>query len=123
MTLFKVGWGDAQGTKIGGKDVAQVLQTRAIFSQEGDYTITLKLIDRDNSDSVITEKTFNFSVLETATPEQPANPETSTEEAEEEVTPDQMPKKLPKTGANLYIPILIVLIALVAGYAYFNKKK
>lgn len=123
--IIQSGWGDAQGTKIGGKDVSQVLQTRAIFSQAGDYTITLKLIDRDNSDSVIAEKTFNYSVLETATPpeQQPVAPETP-EQAEEieEVKPDQMPKKLPKTGANLYIPIIIALITLIAGYAYFNKK-
>lgn len=123
--IIQSGWGDAQGTKLGGKDVSQVLQTRAIFSQAGDYTITLKLIDRDNSDSVIAEKTFNYSVLETATPleQQPVAPETP-EQAEEieEVKPDQMPKKLPKTGANLYIPIIIALITLIVGYAYFNKK-
>lgn len=121
--IIQSGWGDAQGSKIGGKDVAQVLQTRAIFSQAGDYTITLKLIDRDNSDSVIAEKTFNYSVLETATPpeQQPTSPETP--EEVEEVKPDQMPKKLPKTGANLYVPIIIVLALLIAGYAYYNKKK
>ena len=121
--IIQSGWGDAQGTKIGGKDVSQVLQTKAIFSQAGDYTITLKLIDRDNSDSVIAEKTFNYSVLETATPpeQQPESPETP--EEVEEVKPDQMPKKLPNTGANLYVPIIIVLALLIAGYAYYNKKK
>lgn len=122
--IIQSGWGDAQGSKIGGKDVLQELQTRAIFSQEGNYTITLKLIDRDNSDSVIAEKTFNFNVLETATPQAPSTPETTPDNQEvEPVKPDEMPKKLPKTGSNLYIPILIVLIALVSGYAYFNKKK
>ena len=40
--IIQSGWGDAQGYKIGGKDVSQVLQTRAIFSKEGDYSITLK---------------------------------------------------------------------------------
>ena len=39
--IIQSGWGDAQGSKIGGKDVSQVLQTRAIFSEQGDYTITL----------------------------------------------------------------------------------
>lgn len=122
--IIQSGWGDAQGTKIGGKDVLQELQTRAIFSQEGDYTITLKLIDRDNSDRVIAEQTFNFSVLETATPQQPTTPETTPDNQEvEAVKPDEMPKKLPKTGTNLYIPIIVVLIALLSGYAYFNKNK
>ena len=46
--IIQSGWGDAQGYKIGGKDVSQVLQVRGIFSEIGDYTITLKLIDRDN---------------------------------------------------------------------------
>lgn len=54
--IIQSGWGDAQGFKIGGKDVAQVLQVRGIFSEVGDYAITLKLIDRDNSDQVIDRK-------------------------------------------------------------------
>ena len=125
--IIQSGWGDAQGFKIGGKDVSQVLQTRAIFSQEGDYGITLKLIDRDNSDQVIAEQTFQFSVLETATPiTPPATPEITTPEEQtevEEVTPEEMPKVLPKTGSNLYIPIIVVVIALLSSYVYFNKKK
>lgn len=118
------GWGDAQGFKIGGKDVSQVLQTRAIFSNEGDYTITLKLIDRDNSDQVIAEKTFNFNVKETATPEQPP---VTTPEKPETITPEQngnqAPTKLPKTGVNIYISTIMILILLVGSYAYYNKKK
>ena len=54
--IIQNGWGDAQGYKIGGKDVLQVLNLRGTFSKTGDYTITLKLIDRDNSDSVIDRK-------------------------------------------------------------------
>lgn len=123
--IIQSGWGDAQGYKIGGKDVSQVLQTRAIFSQAGDYTITLKLIDRDNSDQVIAEQAFQFTALEEATPVIPENPEPTTpEEAEvEEVNPEEMPKKLPKTGSNLYIPVIVVLMALVSSYVYFNKRK
>lgn len=117
--IIQSGWGDAQGFKIGGKDVASVLQTRAIFSQAGDYTITLKLIDRDNSDQLIAQTITNFTVLETATPIQPNTPEN---EEVEKVTPEETPKKLPKTGANLYIPIIVVLIALLSSYLYFNKK-
>ena len=65
--IIQSGWGDAQGYKIGGKDVSQVLQVRGIFSEVGDYTITLKLIDRDNSDSVIAQETFNFTAQEETT--------------------------------------------------------
>lgn len=123
--IIQSGWGDAQGFKIGGKDVLQSLQTRAIFSQAGDYTITLKLIDRDNSDQVISQASFPFTVLEMATPVPPqTNEPTGNETPEvEEVKPDETPKRLPKTGNNLYIPIVILVMVLVSSYLYYNKKK
>ena len=110
--IIQNGWGDAQGYKIGGKDVLQVLNLRGTFSKTGDYTITLKLIDRDNSDSVIAEKTFNFTVTEENT--QPEDTENTTPEQNEitneaiNETKDEntnMPTVLPKTGINIYIPI------------------
>ena len=112
-------------TRIGGKDVLQSLQTRAIFSQAGNYTITLKLIDRDNSDQIISQASFPFTVLEMATPIPPQNNQPTVEETPEieEVKPDETPKKLPKTGNNLYIPIVILLMVLVSSYLYYNKKK
>ncbi len=137
--IIQSGWGDAQGYKIGGKDVSQVLQTKATFSAVGDYNITLKLIDRDNSDTVIAENTIKVSVAEKATtPEPPATttpetPETTepggtTEEpvtpSEEEVITEETPKVLPKTGSNAYVAtIIIVLIALISSYIYYNRKK
>lgn len=123
--IIQSGWGDAQGFKIGGKDVLQSLQTRAIFSQAGDYTITLKLIDRDNSDQVISQASFPFTVLEMATPVPPQTNEPSVNETPEveEVKPDETPKRLPKTGNNLYIPIVILVMVLVSSYLYYNKKK
>ena len=72
--IIQSGWGDAQGYKIGGKDVSQVLNVNATFSEAGEYSITLKLIDRDNSDNVIAEETFAFTVLETATTPTPPTP-------------------------------------------------
>ena len=42
--IIQSGWGDAQGYKIGGKDVSQTLKLRGIFSDVGDYKITLKLM-------------------------------------------------------------------------------
>lgn len=123
--IIQSGWGDAQGFKIGGKDVLQSLQTRAIFSQAGNYTITLKLIDRDNSDQIISQASFPFTVLEMATPIPPQNNQPTVEQTPEieEVKPDETPKKLPKTGNNLYIPIVILLMVLVSSYLYYNKKK
>ena len=129
--IIQSGWGDAQGSKIGGKDVSQVLQTKAIFSDEGNYTITLKLIDRDNSDSVIAEKAFNLSVVETSTPTPtptieatPTPSEATPDNKQDEISKtEETPNKLPKTGSNLYIPIAVILITLVSAYIYFNKKK
>ena len=90
--IIQSGWGEEQGYKIGGKDVSQVLNVRGIFSEAGEYKITLKLIDRDNSDSVIAQKTFDFTVVEQATTPPPTTggeTNNGTEETtpEEEITP------------------------------------
>ena len=140
--IIQSGWGDAQGYKIGGKDVSQVLNVNATFSEAGDYSITLKLIDRDNSDNVIAEETFQFTVLETATtPTPPENtnpgeneettvplPEETPTTPEVEMTPEneeeeQLPAQLPKTGINTYLPIAFMIILLVISIWYFNKKE
>ncbi len=120
--IIQNGWGDAQGYKIGGKDVSQVLNVKGIFSELGDYTITLKLIDRDNSDTVIAQNTFNFKAVETPTTPEPA-PVEPQPEAPAVTEETETPKVLPKTGNNIYIPIIIVLIALVSSYIYFSKRK
>lgn len=131
--IIQNGWGDAQGYKIGGKDVLQTLQVRGIFSRAGEYTITLKLIDRDTSDQVIAEKSFQVTVAEetqTTPPETngnntntttPENPNEIIPPAEENVT--EMPTKLPKTGKNMYIPIIGILFILISFYVYYNKKR
>ena len=122
--IIQSGWGDAQGYKIGGKDVLQQLKTRGIFSENGNYTITLKLIDRDNSDQVIAQKNFSFTVGKT---QEPNNPEEEQKPEntipENTVTSENMPTELPKTGANIYIPISILLILLISCFVYYNKKK
>lgn len=124
--IIDSGWGDAQGYKIGGKDVSQILQTKAIFSTQGEYSIILKLIDRDNSDNVIAQKSFSFTVLETATQVPP--PTNETEEVkqetpkEEQVENKETPKKLPKTGTNIYIGASVILVILASLYIYYNKK-
>ena len=138
--IIDSGWGDSQGYKIGGKDVSQVLKVRAIFSDAGDYTITLKLIDRDNSDQTIAEQTFHFTVLETATitppeennPGEITNPEEPTEEEEiepieeetsQEESQEETPTQLPKTGRNKYILAIGIVIILVTACIYINKRQ
>lgn len=130
--IIQSGWGDAQGYAIGGKDVSQVLQTKGIFSKEGQYNITLKLIDRDNSDQTIAEQSFQFDVKETATPVTPEVPEEKPEEPKpEEPKPEETPKdeveketpkELPKTGNNIYVPVVTFAVMLISVYAALNLK-
>ncbi len=127
--IIQSGWGDAQGYKIGGKDVSQVLQTRATFSDAGEYTITLKLIDRDNGDQVIAEQAIPFQVLEKETEitppvQEPETPQTpAPEESETETQPEEKPSKLPKTGANIYGPAIGVVAILFISYLAVTKKR
>lgn len=120
--IIQSGWGDAQGYKIGGKDVSQVLNVRAIFSEAGDYTITLKLIDRDNSDSVIAQNEFKFTAVEKQTTSIPSEPIEQPTEEVENVT-QTTPTVLPKTGINLYVPIVAVFVVLLGACVWFNRKK
>lgn len=130
--LVQSGWGDPQGYKIGGKDVEQILKVRGLFSDVGNYAITLTLIDRDNSDKAIASGTFLVNVTEETTPA-PVNPtpvgsvnntvtNTNNTIANTNTTKKE-PTKLPKTGTNVYIPVGIVVIALVGVYAYYNRKE
>ena len=140
--IIQSGWGDPQGYKIGGKEFSQVLNVQALFTKAGDYTITLKLIDRDNSDSVIAQKQFSFTATEETTeivppeeePETPPTtetPEPSTPEEptkhpttnNQQTTTQQKPTTLPKTGENIYLPIAVLLISLASVIVYYNKKK
>lgn len=121
--IIQSGWGDSQGYAIGGKDVSQVLNVRAIFSEAGEYTITLKLIDREDSDSTITEKQFTFTVAENATTPTEPNPPTNqpeTNEPETIVPPkeivEEIPSTLPKTGNNIYIPVLATILFIASIY-------
>ena len=142
--IIQSGWGDPQGYKIGGKDVSQTLNVRALFSEVGDYSITLKLIDRDNSDTVIAQKTFEYKVAEKeVTPpeeEKPSQPEitppaeeteqptqkpdqTTTETKTNETVKQETPNKLPKTGYNEYVIMSVVLFSVIGLGIYINKKK
>lgn len=134
--IIESGWGEEQGYKIGGKDVSQILNVRGVFSKAGNYKITLKLIDRENSDTVIAEKTFDFTVEEKSevVPPQTGETESGTTgskpeeitppvEVEENVTENKVPTQLPKTGINIYIPICLVLSILLGMVIYYNKKK
>lgn len=120
--IIQSGWGDPQGYKIGGKDVSQVLNVKALFTEPGDYTITLKLIDRDNSDSVISEKEFAFTVVEEHSEVVPPVEEPPVTEEKPPVVENKKPTTLPKTGNNIYVPMIALTIALSCFAFYYNKK-
>lgn len=124
--IIQSGWGDPQGYKIGGKDVSQVLNVRALFSEVGEYSITLKLIDRDNSDTVIAQESFEYKVSEKEiTPPEEEKPEQTTSETKpsETVKKEETPSKLPKTGYNEYVIMSIALFSVIGLGVYINKKK
>ena len=119
--IIQSGWGDDAGDPIGGKDVVKKLDVRGLFSGAGKYSITLKLIDRDNSDREIASKTFEIDVKDTAsqtTPETNNNNNeiiTNTENQKE-------PSSLPKTGASIYFIIIPIIAILLTSYIYIKNK-
>ena len=130
--LLQSGWGDSQGYKIGGKDFAQVLNVQGTFSKAGDYKLILKLIDRENSDAVISEKSFNLIVgtasNQTGTTQKPEENKPTTQETPNtpattpSTTPTTTPTKLPKTGINVYIPFGMILLSLAGAFIINNRK-
>lgn len=132
--LIQSGWGDPSGYKIGGK-VEQVLKFTGLFTEAGDYQITLKLIDRDSSDTSIVEKTFNIKVVEESTAEDENNntntgnntentTDNITNSTEEQEKVEELPKELPKTGINYTgIVIALIVLAILIYFTKYRKKK
>ena len=109
--LINDGWGDVEGYELGGV-VNQGLSFKGIFSKSGKYTLTLKLIDMDNDDTVISSKDFTINVAET-----------ENEVVENKETPKEQPTTLPKTGINIYEVISTIIVALCGIYVFVNKKQ
>lgn len=127
--ILQSGWGDSQGYKIGGKDFAQILNVQGTFSKAGDYKLTLKLIDRENSDAVISERSFNLIVgtanSETTTQkpeENQPNKETQVAQTPQVKEESKVPAKLPKTGINIYVPFGMIVLSLIGAFIINNRK-
>lgn len=131
--IIQSGFGNAQGYKIGGKNVLQALNVKALFTDAGNYTITLKLIDRDHSDAIIAEKEFSYTVLEkesvvpTPTPTQdggtkPEETKPNDTKVESQTKPANKPIT-PKTNDNIYVPIAILMVTTLTLGAYYKNKK
>ena len=134
--IIQSGWGDASGYKIGGQDMKKVLSLRGLFTKAGAYTIKIKLIDRDASDAEIASKTFSLTAMTEEQNNQTNNGGTTgetnngenqntTNPVEENNTNTQnenLPETLPKTGKNVYIPIIILAIALITTGVVLQRK-
>lgn len=107
--LIKDGWGDIAGYELGG-NVNQELNFTGLFNEAGKYTLTLKLIDKDNSDTAITTKDFTIDVAETE----------NTQVVEKE---ESKPTTLPKTGINMNVLVSILIATLFGIYILLNKKQ
>lgn len=112
IDLLQSGWGEADGYAIGGKDVKQELLLRGEFNTDGKYTVHIKLIDRDNSDSVIADKNFDITVGE-------QNPATDTKPN----TDEKLPTTYPQTGMTQYVYILLAVLALLVLYFVLRNHK
>lgn len=137
------GWGDPSGFMLGGQNVNKVIDTSAVFNKAGNYSITLKLVDRDQGDSVIASKKFDFVVTEEAaippvTGESNGTNETNepTEEIETEQNPapeenvekapestEQNITTLPKAGYNIYLVFGTIMIVFALILLYRFKKQ
>ena len=139
--IIQSGWGDASGDPIGGKEVKKELAVRGLFSGAGDYSITIKLIDRDNSDAEIASKTFRLTVIGETTQVPPTgntdndnnatgennnvvqNNNTTENKVENETQNEIIPSKLPKTGNTVYFVVGAILTILLATYFIIRKKQ
>ncbi len=126
QNLILSGWGDPQGYKIGGKDFIQTLHLTGLFTNAGNYTITLKLIDRDDSDKAIVEKVVTVAVNDKQTEITPPQEETGNKEPQEPETeqpkPTTKPNTLPKTGENIYLEMFALVTILTGAAIVYNKK-
>ena len=136
VDLIQDGWGEPDGYQLGGKDVEQVLDVRALFSEVGAYTIKVSLLDKDSADAVIQTKEFNFNVQAEQVTDNEGTTEggnnqgttggTNTEEGKNEQgnVEENLPETLPKTGMTQYVFIITSVAILSCAYiAVKNMKK
>lgn len=135
--IIQSGWGDASGYEIGGQNVQKVLSLRGLFTKAGAYTIKIKLIDRDSSDAEIASKIFSFTAIteeqnNNQTNNSGAHEGTNNSQTENITNPveennvnnqkENLPETLPKTGKNIYIPIIILAITLITTGVVLQRK-
>lgn len=131
FNFLEEGWGGENGEPIGGKDIVKSLDLRGIFSKEGEYTITIKLVDLNNSDYTIASKIFDVKVGNnndeslqignTTDLENAVGSIASTSEVEA-VTNTTEPTILPKAGSTIYFLIVPIGFVIFLIYVLLKKK-
>lgn len=117
--IIQSGWGSAAGDKIGGKNVVKELNVQGLFDKQGKYEITLKLIDRDNSDKQIASKTFTVNVKEKAETKVPS----TTNKKPSQTVNKKKPTTLPKTGNTIYFAVISIIAILTIAYITLRKRE
>ena len=111
-------WGPVAGFGVGG-DFENKTPIKATFSEEGEYTITLKLVDVANANTVLLSKTIQLQVFEDE--EGNLNPDIPTQKEE---TTDTKVEELPKTGISIgeYVGYSLIFIAGIYLVIKWKKK-
>ncbi len=120
--LILSGFGDPQGYPIGGKDFSQTLNLKALFSKEGDYTVTFRLINRDGSDSTIAQKTITLNAKKTGSQETPEETNNEKNKPATKTEKKAKPKAIAKAGSNIYLEMLALASIFIGAIIYYNKK-
>lgn len=110
-------WGPSGGFAVQG-NFENKTPIKATFVEEGNYTITLSLIDLANNNAVITSRTINLQVYEDRVPENNV--------VENNIIENNMVEELPKTGISVweYVAYIGVLVITLWGIgAYLNKQR
>lgn len=109
-------WGPPSGFAVQG-DFTNTTPIRATFTEAGNYTIQLSLVDVSNNNLIITSKVFTINVLE----EEP-----SIDDTEEPPVEDEEVEELPKTGTSIWEYISYISVfgtILTVSIIYINKKR
>lgn len=110
------GWGNEQGESLGGKNIVKELDLETEFSKAGNYIITFRVVDMNNSNFVIASKAFEIRVEESNT-----NIEKNIKSNTQNNIKNK-PSTLPKAGNTIYFIIIPIGIILVLAYWYFKKR-
>lgn len=120
--IIQSGWGDADGEPIGGKNVVKELAVRGIFSDSGKYSITFKLINRDDSDAAIASKTVDITVKDNATIDEEEKDEITDTNNPNEDKDETKPNKMPQTGNTVYGYFVPVIMILAVSFVILKRK-